>query len=232
MTTLLDRMRGAAQRLGDGTVRRAGEPPLVRLLGHHEVDVVLDVGAHTGRYGALLRRAGYTGRIVSFEPLGAARVALYRRVADDPAWTVLPYALGDRNGTVILKLVGDGRQRAEIRRLDGLWESVVAPGERPFLKLDVRGYETRVLDGLGEYEDEVAGLQIETFLEGALLDATLDRVRDGLGFSLMSVVPGRTALDSGRMLQCDLVLFRKEQQEQQEQQERPFPAPGSYAGQS
>ena len=42
---------------------------LMALFEHQAIDCVLDVGAHWGEYGEFLRRQGYRGRIVSFEPV-------------------------------------------------------------------------------------------------------------------------------------------------------------------
>ena len=41
---------------------------LWQLFRQLNIDVVLDVGGRTGEYGLLLRRNGYQGRIISFEP--------------------------------------------------------------------------------------------------------------------------------------------------------------------
>ncbi|SDK51309.1 FkbM family methyltransferase [Streptomyces indicus] len=239
--TVLHRLRLAAQQFGIDIRRYPADRTglhLVRLLDTYEIDTVLDVGAHTGGYGDLLRRSGYRGRIVSFEPLTGPRAALLHRTQADDTWTVLPYALGDSSGTTELNVAGNagasssvlpmlprhreaapqsaytGRQQAEVRRIDELWEQITAPGERIFLKLDVQGYEAHVLRGLGEFADEIAGLQMETSLvplyEGGLLfDDALARVRGELGMKVMSIVPGFTEPASGRMLQCDLVAFKE-----------------------
>jgi FkbM family methyltransferase len=76
---------------------------LIQILEHHGVTVVLDVGANVGQYGTRLRRAGWDGRIVSFEPLPGAHAALTAAAAGDPSWHVAaPVALGDRDGSVTL----------------------------------------------------------------------------------------------------------------------------------
>ncbi|NBE56366.1 hypothetical protein, partial [Streptomyces boluensis] len=201
--TVRGRVRGAAAHFG--FERGAdGDPPaarLVRLLDAFEADLVVDVGARAGRFGGELRRAGYRGRIASFEPLDVPRRHLERAAAQDDAWSVLPYALGDGTG--------------EARRLDELWEQVVAPGERAFLKLDVRDHASRVLRGAGEHADELTGLQVRTSFagpqaDGLLFDEALTLARGTLGMSLMSLVPGPADPSSGRLLRCDLVLFRKD----------------------
>ena len=47
------------------------------------------------------------------------------------------------------------------RRLDGLVEELLRPGERAFLKLDIQGYERHVLDGAGAALGRFAALELE-----------------------------------------------------------------------
>ena len=72
---------------------------LVLLLAGRQADLVLDVGANTGQWAQELRRAGYAGDMISFEPLSSAHEQLARNARHDPRWTVAPrLALGNRNG--------------------------------------------------------------------------------------------------------------------------------------
>ncbi|MGW2818624.1 FkbM family methyltransferase [Streptomyces sp. NPDC001415] len=238
---LLRLLHRAVRRLGIDVVRhRPGGHELVRLLTRYEIDLVLDVGARRGEFGAMLRAAGYRGRIVSFEPLPKLRAELSRRAASDGSWSVLPYALGDRAGEAAPDVSGrpgpadallpmpPGSHRAaaprtactgdaivETRRLDELWEQVTAPGERVFLKLDVLGYEAQVLGGAGEFADQIRGVRIGAPLVplvegGKLFDDLLALTRDELGLTLMSLAPGFTDPHDGRMLACELVLLRED----------------------
>ncbi|AYG81948.1 hypothetical protein DWB77_04116 [Streptomyces hundungensis] len=240
MENLLRGLRRLVRRLGVDVVRhRPGGRELVRLLGRYEIDLVLDIGAHRGDFGADLREAGYRGRIVSFEPLREPRAELRHRAALDDTWSVLPYALGDRSGTATLNISGDcgpassllpmlPRHRAAaprtaytgdvlvpVRRLDEVWEQVTAPGERVFVNLDVPGCEAQVLGGAGQFADEICGVALRAPLVplyegGTLFDELLALTRDGLGLTLMSLEPGFTDPRDGRMLRCGLVLLRED----------------------
>jgi FkbM family methyltransferase len=153
------------------------------LFERRRVDVVLDVGANAGQYGERLRRAGYGGRLVSLEPLAEPYAALQRRAAADGAWTALRVAASDADGEVVLNVTEDsrsasvlarnerfagtpgwgprGEERAPARRLGGLAPELLRHGERPYLKLDVQGYERQVIDGAGEELARFEGLELE-----------------------------------------------------------------------
>ena len=64
------------------------------LLRKYRVDLVLDVGANRGQYAGQLRRSGYTGRILSFEPVPEVFAELSRAAAGDDLWDVHQLALG------------------------------------------------------------------------------------------------------------------------------------------
>ncbi|HLT01499.1 MAG TPA: FkbM family methyltransferase, partial [Geminicoccaceae bacterium] len=132
-----------ARRLGyDLTPRRKAKTPggqLVAVLEHFGITCVLDVGANVGQYGAMLRAWGWRGRIVSFEPQGAAHAALARRAGADPAWQVAPpMALGRRTGEVELEVSAESDmssllpQSALLRRISP--SSAVLRKERVLLR--------------------------------------------------------------------------------------------------
>lgn len=65
----------------------------IALLNRNNVEVVLDVGANLGQYAMDLRRFGYTGRIMSFEPVKACFDRLLATSANDYDWTAHRIAL-------------------------------------------------------------------------------------------------------------------------------------------
>jgi FkbM family methyltransferase len=147
------------------------------------VDVVVDVGANAGQYGEMLRGLGFAGRLVSLEPVAEAYAELSRRADADEGWEAVCVAASDFDGELTLNVTGDSRsssvlrrnerfadkpgwepkesRRVPARRLDALAGELLRPGERPYLKLDVQGYERQVLDGAGDALGRFEGLELE-----------------------------------------------------------------------
>jgi FkbM family methyltransferase len=188
-------IRELARTAGARVGCQIGRLPSVELLGTHlkalfrqlEINCVLDVGAHVGQYGRFLRNIGYTGRIVSFEPVLANFERLEQLRAGDANWTALRMALGNREGTMPMNVacvtqfssfLSPSRysldefsgysevERTEvvaIARLDRVFSNAVAGLAQPrvFLKLDTQGYDINVLEGAGASLTSVAALQSE-----------------------------------------------------------------------
>ena len=219
---------------------RKGKPThwenLVTILGHFGVTVVLDIGAHKGEYGGYLRRAGWTGRIVSFEPQSAIRPALEERAAADGNWQVAPaMALGGTDGEIGLNISAEsdmssalpladsamrftpssamvGRETVTLRRLATVFGDCVRDGDTVFVKADTQGYERAVLDGAEPVMARIAGWQLELSIE-PIYDgetgwrAMLDRM-EALGYAAHLFIPGYFSRHIARQLQIDGVFMR------------------------
>lgn len=209
---------------------------LVTMLASHTVDLVIDVGANTGGYASSLRSAGFTGRIISFEPLGAAYAALEATSRGDANWAVAErMALGDRDGVTSINVAGNsasssiremlethrsaapesayvGHEDVSVRRLDGLRHCFLDAAARPFLKVDTQGYEAEVLSGAEGLLDRIRGIQLELTLaplyQGQVLWRDLVDRLETEGFRLWGLVPEFFDPATGRMLQCDGIFFR------------------------
>jgi FkbM family methyltransferase len=211
---------------------------LVRQLFVHQIDVVFDVGANTGQFAEMLRNAGFQGRIVSFEPSTVAHSALSKRARREANWVIAPrMALGDHDGAITLNLAGNsasssvlpmlpshvraapesryiGSETVDLRTLDSVSTELATDTERLFLKLDVQGFEHKVLQGAGQVLRRVAGIQLELSLvplyDGEHLFHPMLHDLEERGYELWSVIPGFVDLDTGRLLQLDAIFFRKE----------------------
>ncbi len=216
---------------------KTGPAQLVAILAHEGVDAVIDVGANTGQYGLMLRREGYRGPILSFEPLPGPRRVLSEAVAADPLWQLAPpSALGDAAGTVVIERSAESdmssilpqspllarlspssavveRLRVPCARLDALTDLVDPTWRRLHLKIDVQGYEPHVLAGAAGLMSRIATIQLELALQpvyaGELDWRVMTDRLEAMGFVPALVLPGYFERKLARMLQIDMVFARQ-----------------------
>lgn len=222
-------------------VGRAAETDfLARLLRLLEIDCVLDVGANTGQYRDFLRDdVGYTGTIVSFEPIPALVQLMRARAGADPGWIVEGYALGRAAGNAGFNVMSstvfssflepDTRKTDVFRDLNTVQDRIttevrtlneVLPllqrrlGPRNlYLKLDTQGFDLEVIAGASEILHQVRGLQSE---------ASVTPIYDGLpdyhetietlrsrGFELSGMFPNNPDLFP-RLIEFDCYMTNKE----------------------
>lgn len=215
---------------------RAASTRLKQLFDLHGIDLVLDVGANVGQYAGEMRGMGYTGRIVSFEPVGVCHEALTKTAASDAAWTIAPrMAVGDSDGEVEINVSNKtdmssilpmrdetltalpksgyvGTEKVPLRRLDGVFDDFVGESERPYLKIDTQGFERAVLEGAAGIMDRIAGVQLEMSLiplyEGETTWLGMIDMLAGHGFAPHLIIDGYFSKRLGRQIQVDAIFFR------------------------
>ncbi len=239
MKTLLKKI---AKRMGFEVIRSSPSTShserMKRLLTHHGINLVLDVGANVGQYGKFLRGFGYSGKIISFEPLSSAYSELEFASRNDPLWTVAARtAIGNADGNIeinisensysssILNILDThlkaapksayiGSEMVKISKLDSVVKDYVGNGDHSiFLKIDVQGFEMQVLNGATWVLQETKGIQMELSLvplyKGQVLFREMLDKMEQFGYELHAVLPGFTDSMSGRMLQMDGIFFKK-----------------------
>jgi len=208
-----------------------------RLLAYHNIDLVFDVGANIGQYAKLLRELGYSGRIVSFEPLLSAYSQLKAVSKKDPLWEIAPQtAIGNQEGEITINIAGNsqsssalpmldahlesapesaysGSETVKLSRLDTLAKDYIKSETKSiFLKIDVQGLEKQVLEGATAILPLVKGIKLELSLvplyEGQVLFKEMIDIVEKLGYELYGIEPGFTAEKTGRMLQMDGIFFK------------------------
>jgi FkbM family methyltransferase len=206
-----------------------------RFMQRTSVSVVLDVGGGSGRYGQELRRGGYRGRIVSFEPLLEAYRELEKRSGADSAWSCHRVALGDNNGTTHLHVSENlasssllpmlerhiaaapysrpvAMQEVVLRTLDSIRGEEIESRERCLLKLDVQGSEKRVLSGGLETLDQVPLIECELSLvplyEGQPLLTEMLELLGSLGYVMVWLEREFTDPRTGQLLQINGLFGR------------------------
>lgn len=208
-----------------------------KLLAVRHPDVVLDVGARVGEFGLWARRNGYRGKIISFEPVSSNYEALARRASGDGRWDVYNWALGAEEGQFDINVTEDSMfssflrpnayaekefgsgtrvsrtERVDVRRLDTVFEDVVAPLRNPrvFLKMDTQGWDLEVLAGADGCLSHIDAFQSEVSVQAIYermpnLAASLAEF-ERRGFAISGLFP--VNLDSQmRVVEFDCVVVR------------------------
>jgi len=205
-------------------------------LNKFQIDVVFDIGANTGQFAQELRDIGYSGRIVSFEPLSDAHAKLSQTAHGDRKWDVYKRgAIGDFNGETEINISGNSvsssllpmlnthssaeiessyisSELTPIRTLDIVAPPYIKEAGNLFIKIDTQGFEWQVFDGGKETLKNVKGLLVELSLiplyEGQRLwREVIDRLTLE-GFTLWAIQKGFTDVRDGRTFQIDVIFFR------------------------
>jgi len=209
---------------------------LVKMIDHFRIDTVIDGGANVGQYGSLLRKAGFTGRIFSAEPLSAAFAELSVAASRDPLWTAERLAFSDKEGSIEMNIAANsvsssalpmlsahsdaapdsvyvGKESAPSTTLDSFVARHEIEPAVTMLKLDVQGYEGTALAGatgsIGEFAAAQMELSYVPLYGGQWLAPEVNEFLEQRGFTLwMFDSAAMYDPESKRLLQCDGVFVR------------------------
>lgn len=200
-----------------------------------EPRTVLDVGANVGQFAVASAKLFPGARVHSFEPVPECAGKLRENVSGLPNVTVYPLALGDGEGDLqfyvnshshsssALPLAEAHRaafpqareERAievEVSTLDRVFDGI---GMEPpvLLKLDVQGYEERVLRGgketLKRADYVVLEASFKPMYEGEMPFMEMARLMGGYGFRFERPVGWLSAPGTDEILQMDALFVRE-----------------------
>jgi FkbM family methyltransferase len=205
-------------------------------LRHHNIQLILDVGANAGQYGEELFRAGYDGEIHSLEPQPDAHARLCECARQWKRWTVLDaVAAGDCEGSVEMTVAGNsvsssvlpmldrhvraapgsapvGRVTVRQTTLDSLFAERLDADQPALLKIDVQGYEPRVLAGAAHCLSKARLVQLELSLQplyaGQQLWLELIETMRRHGYQPWSIHPEFCDPRTGQVLQVNGLFAR------------------------
>jgi FkbM family methyltransferase len=207
----------------------------MQLIRNFNINKILDVGANKGQYASAMRTFGYTGDIISFEPLKYEFSKLLESSAADSRWEAVNIALGDEEKETDINIAGNsisssildmlpthiesaphsayiGKERIKITTLDSIFFSFCKENDRVLLKVDTQGFERNVLSGAERSLQNIIGIQIEMSLvplysDGVLLREMIDYL-ESRNFSLFSLENGFWDRNTGRLLQVDGIFYK------------------------
>ena len=212
------------------------EHELSTLLGLYKVDTIFDAGANVGMSAQYFRNLGFKQKIVSFEPVSHFYRVLEQRAANDPLWFCENAAVGDFEGESEINVSGTsggassflemtdvlkdnapelrytGTEKVRVTTIDSVIDRYYPQGDRLFLKLDVQGYEKKVLAGAHNSLPRVVGLKIEMSIvetyENEILIYEMLPYLYSLGFRLMGIEAAWSNRATQEVYQVDGFLFR------------------------
>jgi FkbM family methyltransferase len=242
MVSVRQMIHRASRRVGVEIKRYPNCDPLwrvVQLLHHHKLSTVLDVGANDGGYAMSIRQHGYSGRLLSFEPLNDPFSRLQKNSMADDLWKVTQCAIGNEDREVTINVAANGgasssilpmlqrhvaaapdasyvsKEIARQYRLDEIVPPMVKDADNLYLKIDVQGYERSVLNGAERLlsSGQVIGMQLELsfvpLYDGGMTWLEGFQCAADYGMTLMALDPGFSDMTIGQTLQADAVFFRE-----------------------
>ena len=207
-----------------------------KMMQHRGIQTVVDVGANVGQYGSELRKSGYSGRIISFEPTKLAYKKLSARARQDPSWSVINCAIGEANGEATIHVAANGaasssllpmlalheqcvpdahyvaEEHVVVKTLDSALNELLGADERVFLKIDAQGYEDRILRGASKVLSQVELFETElTFVplyDGQTLFEGMLALLKEKGFSPVQFTPELADPITGQGLQVNGIFLK------------------------
>lgn len=210
----------------------------IRLFQHYEIDLVFDIGANKGQYATAIMDAGYDKNIVSFEPLSVAHDVISKKSKSYSNWVVAPRcAIGAKKEEIEINISENlvsstllnmtkahydgapeskiiGTEKVTVFPLDEIAPQFIGGAKNLFLKIDVQGFEQQVINGAQNMLMLAKGVEMEISTEPLyenqtwLLPQILDYMTQN-GFELVSIVPAFTNEETGKVLQCNGIFYRK-----------------------
>lgn len=217
--------------------KAAYDARLVHLLHHNNINLVFDVGANAGQYASSLFKAGYQGKVISFEPIGENIQTLQKMAAHNKNWDIAPrMALGDTQTETEINVSADNdmssildledamqtalpkstyirKETVTVNTIDSIIKDYAGTADRMFLKVDTQGFERQVIEGAKKSLEggRISGVQLELSLLSLYQgEETYDGLCTDLhrhGFETHFIIPGFFSKTLNRQLQADFIFF-------------------------
>jgi FkbM family methyltransferase len=208
-----------------------GWATLAGVLRSLNVNCVLDVGANRGQFAIGLRRIGFRGHIVSFEPIAGDFAALSQVFRNDPFWKGYNLALGAEPGKLPFHIAVESTamssfhaplnddwrlltELVDMVRLDSIFDRIVdgIGSPRVFLKMDTQGYDLEVFKGADGCLDDILGLQSEVSAHAIYenMPHYLDAIQhyEKSGYRLMGLTEVFREPQRGEIMEMNCVMAR------------------------
>lgn len=233
----LFRSSSTARALNEWIVKfeRMRESPfrtIVSEIDKANISVILDVGANIGQFGVDIRRYGYKGQIVSYEPVEEIFASLIKTSSKHQPWNAFQLGLGSIESTELINVSGNSglsssllkmkpvhvenfpdskvvySETIQISTVDTQLSNLGFSPENVFLKIDVQGFESSVLRGAAISLSKIPLCFLEVSLiplyeEEVTLLPILNYLQNS-GHEVINIFQGIRG-KNGRLLQLDIL---------------------------
>lgn len=204
------------------------------LLENLKISTIIDVGAHYGEFYEEVRRHEFRRKVISIEPTRSSYEILKKYEGCDRNFKALNVALADVAGELTfyeyeessmnsaLEVDSSSNYKLNLKEsvsstqcitLDQVIETESLQGDNIFVKLDVQGYEVKILQGLRNCLQSVNLIQVEISINPIYRDASnLLELVDWLklnGFAIVSVVTERFHESAALAYDIDILCVRR-----------------------
>lgn len=198
------------------------------------IETIFDIGANTGQFATMLSEVLPKASMYSFEPLGDCFEKLLLNMKNHPRFRAFNFALGDRDyeteiyrskhspSSSILPMKDlhkkvvpqsdlEAIEKIAVKRLDGITDDLDCK-ENILVKLDVQGYEDRVICGGKKLISKAKVLIIETSFQSLyegqpLFDDIYNMIRQ-MNFLYMGDLGQLKSPIDGSSIQADSIFLR------------------------
>lgn len=203
-------------------------------LKSYDIGTILDIGANIGQFAVEARKFFPEALIYSFEPIDDCYNDLLKQLENDDKFKAFNFALGEENkeeaininsyspSSSILKLAElhknnfsyaqeDSIQKIKVKKLDEIFDSLDKKGNI-LIKMDVQGYEDRVIGGGKLSILKAKVIIIETsfapLYEGQMLFNDINGLLKELGYSYTGSLCQKKSPLNGIILSQDSLFVR------------------------
>jgi FkbM family methyltransferase len=209
---------------------------ITRCIKKFQIDCFWDVGANIGQTGESIRKHGYTGNILSFEPQEEAYKKLLKNSFNDPKWKIYEKCGLGQNGLKKINISKNSvsssflemenlhidknpeskfikKEEVKIISLSDVFNKEKNSFKKNFLKIDTQGYEKEVLDSGENILDNFIGISCEISVQPLYKNEAkfLDIIKylSTKGFEIYSVHNSYYEIDYGQTFSVDIVFIKK-----------------------
>ena len=203
-------------------------------LKNMKLETILDIGANTGQFAKSMHELFPEARLYSFEPLKDCYEELLVQFKNVPQFQAFNVALGDETGIVEMhrseyspsssllsmndlhKTSFPYTKKEILQKVDLVClDDIASPLElrKPMLvKLDVQGYEDKVISGgksvIGQADIVITELSVEQLYDGQPLFDEIYKIMTSMGFQYRGNYDQLCSPDDGRVLQVDGIFTK------------------------